>query len=486
MGLHETRARRAGRPMRILMAMAAGLAAVSLAAPEPLIGQGGPPQGGRGAGAGVGRGQGRGAQPPAAPLPDMPTAVALPALSAEVTGPGPIFDSAPSLAPGRGLEHFKYEAREYFVSGTANGQPYRTRIVVRKPADNARFSGLVLVESMHGSGAAHMFEGTSIYTMSSGHAAVEILTTPPMQLVEHNEARYRDLQLAGGQTNEILAQVGSLVRSGTPLGGLPVRRMVLSGTSMTAGVLINYLPAHMVYRTPQMQRIFDGFMPASNGATIPEIDVPLVHLPTMHEVSGNITRRQDGDEPGKQYRLYEFSGIAHVDTRDNVRLQPNPCTQPLSRFPVQAYLSVGLHHLFEWVDKGTVPPRADRIWLDRNEHNDGSPMLLDEHGNPRGGIRNPYVDVPTAKYVIRPPAMSPLPAKVSAYIAARGPAAAAQMCNLGSYQVDFPQEKLRSLYRNPRNYLSMVERRLNELEREGWSLPVYREMILADARAVRF
>jgi hypothetical protein len=58
------------------------------------------------------------------------------------------------------------------------------------------------------------------------------------------------------------------VRSGTLVGG-PVRKMVLGGTSMTAGVLINYLPAHMVYRTPQMQRIYDGFLPMSNGAMVP-------------------------------------------------------------------------------------------------------------------------------------------------------------------------------------------------------------------------
>jgi hypothetical protein len=81
------------------------------------------------------------------------------------------------------------------VSGTANGEPYTTRLVVRKPADNAKFSGLVLAEAMHGSGSAHMFEFTSIYTMSSGHAAVEILTTPPAQFVALNEARYKDLKL---------------------------------------------------------------------------------------------------------------------------------------------------------------------------------------------------------------------------------------------------------------------------------------------------
>jgi hypothetical protein len=413
--------------------------------------------------------------------------VALPSMSAEITGPGPIFDSTPSLPPGRGLAHFEYEAKEYVVSGTANGEPYKTRIVVRKPADPAKFSGLVLVEAMHGSGAAHMLEYTSIYTMSSGHAAVEILTTSPMQFVEHNEARYRDLQIAGGQTNEMLAQIGALIRTGRPIGGPPVRKMVLAGTSMTAGILINYLPAHMVYRTPQMERIYDGFMPTSNGATIQEVDVPLIHLPTMHEVAGaNITRRQDGDEPGQQYRLYEVSGIAHVDTRDSVRFKPNPCTIPISQFPTQAYMSVGLHHLFEWVDKGTVPPRADRIWLDRNEDNDGSLMLLDEHGNPRAGIRNPYVDVPTAKYVIRPPAVTPVIPNASAYIAARGQAAANQMCGLGSGQEVFPQAKLRQLYKTTQNYVSMVERRLTELERAGWSLPVYRELILADAAKVEF
>src|SRR6478735_10167261 len=92
-------------------------------------------------------------------LPAAPTAVALPTkLSGEIKGPGPMFDSAPSQAPGLGLEHFKYQTKEYFVSGTAAGKPYMTRVVVRKPTDDKKFSGLVLAESMHSSGAAHAFE----------------------------------------------------------------------------------------------------------------------------------------------------------------------------------------------------------------------------------------------------------------------------------------------------------------------------------------
>jgi hypothetical protein len=442
-------------------------------------------QGGGGQAPGGGRGRAGGAPPAPANLPEAPTAVALPKLSAEVTGPGPMFNSASSLAPGKGLSAFGYEAHEYFVSGTANGEPYTTRLVVRKPADNAKFSGLVLAEAMHGSGSAHMFEFTSIYTMSSGHAAVEILTTSPAQFVALNEPRYKDLKLTGSQTNEILAQVGSLVRSGSLAGG-PIRKMVLGGTSMTAGVLINYLPAHMVYRTPQMQRVYDGFLPMSNGALVRDVDVPVLHVPTMHEVSGNITNKQDSDEPGKQYRLYEFSGMGHIDTRDSDRLKPNPCAQPLSTFPVQAYMSVALDHLLAWVDKGSVPPRADRIWLDRNQFNDGSMMALDENGNPRGGIRTTYVDVPTVKYVIRPPAVVPVISPASAYITRGGQQAANQMCGLATAQIALAPAKLKDLYKNKQGYVKAVEQRLTELEKAGWSLPVYREMILSDARQVTF
>jgi hypothetical protein len=442
---------------------------------------GGPPGGGGFPGGGRGRAGGA----PPANLPESPTAVALPTLSPEVTGPGPMFDSSPWLAPGKGLAAFNYETHEYFVSGTANGEPYTTRLVIRKPADNSKFSGLVLAEAMHGSGAAHMFEFTSIYLMSSGHASVEILTTPPAQFVALNDARYRSMKLNGTQTNEILAQVGALVRSGTLVGG-PVRKMVLGGTSMTAGVLINYLPAHMVYRTPQMQRIYDGFLPMSNGAMVRDVDVPVIHVPTMHEVNGNITNKQDSDEAGKQYRLYEFSGMGHIDTRDSVRLKPNPCVDPLSTFPVQAYMSVALDHLLKWVDKGTVPPRAPRILLDRDLSNDGSMMALDANGNPQGGIRTVYVDVPVAKYVIRPAALNPVVANAAPYIASGGQNAANLMCGLSTAQIAMPPAKLKEMYKNKQGYVKAVETRLTALEKAGWSLPVYREMILSDAARVNF
>jgi hypothetical protein len=420
-------------------------------------------------------------------LPTVPTAVALPTLSAEITGPGSMFDSAPSQARGLDTAHFGYATREYFASGTADGKPYTTRVVVRMPRDASKFSGLVLAESMHSSGAAHMFEFTSGYLMSAGHAAVEILTTSPAQFTALNAKRYEKLAIADGQQNEIIAQVASLIRAKSPLtGAAAVRKLVMSGTSMSAGTLINYLPAHLVYRTPEMQRIFDGFMPTSNGSTIMEIDVPLLQMPTMHEVETNVPRRQDSDEPGKQYRLYEVAGVGHVDSRDNVRLIPNPCVKPLSTVPLQAYYSIGLYHLLRWVDQGIAPPHAARVLLDRDTTNDESMMALDPHGNPQGGIRTPYVDVPVAKYRPVNTAVEPVIAHPSAYVAANGLQGAQIMCRLSSWQEPMSAAELKEVYGSKRDYVRKFEARLAELEKQGWSLPVYHDVILADAKAVDF
>jgi hypothetical protein len=461
--------------MKLANALTIGITIIAFSVISILAGQ-------QGQGRGQGGGRGPGGAPPVN-LPQVPTAVSLPTVSAEITGPGPIYDSTPSLAPGKGLANFKYEAKEYFISGTANGQAYKTRLVVRKPANNSKFSGLVLVEPMHPSGSAHMFEFTSIYSMSSGHAAVEVLAGGLQLVVDSNKDRYKDLQVAPAQTSEILAQVGSLIKSKDtgPFAALPVRKIILAGTSATAGTLIQYLPAHMVFRTPTMQRIYDGFLPTSNGSVIRQVDVPLIQVPTMLEVrAANITTRADGDTPGDQYRAYEFPGMGHVDSRDNNRLQPNPCKNPLSHFPMQAYMSVALNHLLQWVDKGTVPPKADRIIKD------GAAMALDERGNPRGGIRNPYVDFPIAKYAVPNEAAVPLISNPSAYVAKGGQQAAQQMCGLAAYETDFSKDQLKQFYGTKKNYQKSVEKRVTELEKAGWSLPVYRDMILGDAAKVDF
>src|SRR5262245_21410528 len=109
---------------RVGFVFAVGLITTLVAAPWASA-QGQAPSEGRGQGGGRGgAGGGRGFGGPPPNLPQTPTAVVLPSVSALVTGPGQMYDSTPSLAPGKGLAAFKYEAKEYFISRTANGPPY--------------------------------------------------------------------------------------------------------------------------------------------------------------------------------------------------------------------------------------------------------------------------------------------------------------------------------------------------------------------------
>jgi hypothetical protein len=229
-----------------------------------------------------------------------------------------------------------------------------------------------------------------------------------------------------------------------------------------------------------MQRIYDGFMPTSNGSQIAPVDVPIIQVPTQHEFERVATAQQDGDAPGSQFRVYEFAGLGHLDSRNNPRFTQADCANPLSNFPLEAYMSVALHHLLTWVDKGVAPPKAERVLLDRNTVNDGSLMVLDEHGNPRGGIRNPYVDVPVAKFTARNTGTAEPGA-------ARGPGMnRGQLCGLSVWLTPIPQAKLKQLYTSKANYVRQFEQKLNDAEKAGWSLPVYHDLILADAKAVNF
>src|SRR5690349_13168626 len=125
--------------------------------PIPVSGQNPAPGGAQTAvpaGRGGGRG-GRGAQPAE---PSKQVVAPIPA-AAEITGPGEFYetfmddhdDARNTGIPAKDIyAKFNYEAKEYFIAGmTSSGAPYKTRIVIRKPKDSARFNHLILAESMH-------------------------------------------------------------------------------------------------------------------------------------------------------------------------------------------------------------------------------------------------------------------------------------------------------------------------------------------------
>ena len=179
---------------------------------------------------------------------------------------------------------------------------------------------------MHPSGNAWMFHFTHVYTMTSGHIGLDVLTSTPVPFAEFNPERYKDLQVLPGQATEILAQVGALMKSkqaDNPLAGLPVRRMILAGTSASAAVVVNYLNGHMVYRLADMKPIYDGFLPTSTGATIRQMDVPMIQVPTMTEVMSGTARRGRTATP----RATSSASTSSPAWRTSTRAMPPPITR---------------------------------------------------------------------------------------------------------------------------------------------------------------
>jgi hypothetical protein len=81
----------------------------------------------------------------------------------------------------------------------------------------------------------------------------------------------------------------------------------------------------------------------------------------------------------------------------------------------------------------------------------------------KGGIRNPYVDVPVKSYHIpnsgaEPPIKNPHP-----FIAARGEAAQNQLCGLANYEVPLTAAQLKKLYKDNKDYQNKVQQRYDEL-----------------------
>jgi hypothetical protein len=404
----------------------------------------------------------------------------VPTMTAVVAGPGLMYpDPAIGVVPTAvQVESFPYVTEEFFVSGTANGAPYTTRIIIRRPTDVKQFSGTVVAEALHAGGRSLIFEWSRVSILTRRHVFVEIVhSAANVNLLKtFNAERYTALAVAQGQTNEVIAQVGMLIKTRPGvLAPYPVRRITLMGTSASSGTVRNYFPAHGELRTAEGGPIFDGFLLTStNGNTpLPIVDVPVVQMPTQTEVhthaeAGIAYRRPDSDAPGNRFRLYEVAGMPHNNARDSRGFTGDPCTLPVTDFPAGAFTAVGLHHLVEWIANGRTPPHAPPIEVDQNTANDGSHLALDAFGNAKGGVRNVWVDVPVATYGVF----------------GKGKTTAQdRLCLLAGTEVPLPDATLKTLYRDKTDYEKKVNDRLAQLVKEGWFLTEYVESVKADVKA---
>jgi hypothetical protein len=212
-------------------------------------------------------------------------------------------------------------------------------------------------------------------------------------------------------------------------------------------------------------------------------------------------RRPDSDERNDRYRLWEVPGGSHVsnDLKDPVlTLQLNltelqPIQQPAdldpvgcahqqfvngpstgipgvvdpNDFPFAFVVNAAFRALTQWVDFGIPPPHAPTIKVDTSTTPPA--IVRDTFGNALGGVRTPFLDVPTATYV---------PFDTVAHLTAFS-----GFCILYGYNVPFDDARLASLYRNRGEYVTRVAGESARLVGERfWLLP---DAIEAIKRAVQ-
>src|SRR5919109_4893738 len=101
-------------------------------------------------------------------VPDVPT------VEVPITGPGPMHPGIRPGPEGTNLEDFDYVTEEYFVSGVAAGAPYKTRILIRKPRNPQKFSGMVVGEPTHRGGNALICQYARFGIGQRGHGCVTV------------------------------------------------------------------------------------------------------------------------------------------------------------------------------------------------------------------------------------------------------------------------------------------------------------------------
>ena len=138
------------------------------------------------------------------------------------------------------------------------------------------------------------------------------------------------------------------------------------------------------------------------------VGVPIIHVMSQSDyLFGIDARRPDSDAPADRFRHYEMAGAAHATpdelnfaatsadiVKAGVPVPPMNCNEgPRSRFPSRIFFDAMLRNLDLWVRYGIRPPHADPIEVDERRAG-----VLDEFGNVVGGLRSPYLDVPTSTW----------------------------------------------------------------------------------------
>lgn len=447
------------------------------------------------------------------------------ALRAQIQGPVPetIHSTAVVLEP-YGLDRlpgYGYLQEEYFVSGMASGRDYATRILVRRPADMAKFSGRALAEVSHIWGGTSVWRAYNRQLMRGGYIWIEIDSQAPsaLDLIKSaDEERYSQMKFIEGelasdfaasipftpnptpellagqyddfkerwwratpQSFEIIAQVAIALRDGLP--GLPeaaIKTLLFAGISQTGGVVRRFIEQHHnKLRRPDGGPAFDGYLPgASGGDAIPDIDVPVIEVLGEAEfqsvrwacgVSGQVRglshRRPDSDT----FRLYEVAAMAHRETRhmsenDRARLRdcPLPTGARWSSFPNSHVYNALLELLADWAEQKRTPPPSQLLKTEGKT----DIIIRDKWGNAVGGLRTTYTDAPLSTLVAATPIGRP--------------------AWYHGNETPLPASDLRATYGSPEGYRSAHSAVVDRMLREGFLLREDAEELRLAAETVWF
>jgi Alpha/beta hydrolase domain len=292
----------------------------------------------------------------------------------------------------------------------------------------------------------------------------------PVTSVDPPELRSRSTE--DGLAWDIYSQVGAWLRSGARSNPLAhrVRHAYGFGYSQTGGYLYDYINAiHPLVVRSDGKPIYDGYIVAVAGGrfvgavpinqcspapTVPDprlqfhdVGVPIIHIMSQSDyLFGIDARRPDSDAPADRFRHYEMAGAGHATpdeltfsatSADIVKagrdVPPASCNGvPRSRFPSRIFFDAALRNLDLWVRYGVKPPHADPIQVVNGAG------VLDQFGNVVGGLRSPYLDVPTSTWF--------------------GSTAGPSFCFIAGHEEPFDAARLAQLYPTHGAYVRAVVR----------------------------
>ncbi len=402
-----------------------------------------------------------------------------------------------------------------WVAEKRDAAPFKTRLIVRRPADSARFNGTVIVNWNNVSVGHENLPSISAELVDSGFAWVGASVQrvglhgfpfgEPRGLVAWDNERYGALSIPDDDLSfDIFTQVAAAVGPDRkaepfdPLDGLPVRRLLAYGGSQSACRLATYYNA-----VQPLTRVFDGFvlLVYCGGGTLLDLGEPGPELSEIPPVAralvnllpfGSHQLRSDQSAPmlvlnsetevpwyravrqpdSDTYRLWEVAGTAHASgggaeeakarqERDFGELPPGlsmPVAENPNTLSFGPVAEAALHHMQGWIHGGPRPPTQARV-----EFAGDPPIIVrDEHENAVGGIRLPHLAAPTGSHRGASPEGVP---------------------DLSGSSTPFPAEKLRQLYRDHNDYVARFEAAVHRGVGEGFLLPGDAERLCAEAAA---